>query len=484
MPFAAPYPRFDAPSEPLLLASLGRSDTNTCLQTDAEEQHSYCAQRVTGHRHVTRSSPRGDHSGRSPSLPPTRQYGPRRWPARRPRAPQARRQQESIGAFKHGRIERRGSQYEGRAHFLANAIKAPRCDPSLIIPLIDVPAELTALGGPGASSKSSNKALPSFLNVNARPFVPAGQAVPAVSSTRTLIKKSHEIAPPSNQQSNGSPTRTRRKRKGKHNAGKELTPSDNAAPAKSSNISSDVRHDSPVQHVKVPFRPSPRRTDSKPRLYWLPEPIPTKDYLTKAAKAAETSELKQSLLVILDLNGTLLFRKQKGGSKFVGRPRVDAFIDYLFTNHRVMVWSSARPVNVDNMCKQLFSPAQSDKLVAVWARDRLRLSEEAYNNKVQVYKQLSWVWQDAEIQKLQEMRAIPQRWSQANTVLIDDSVEKAASEPHNIVQIEEFEARPEQMETDVLGQVMEYLDILRTQKDVSAYMREHPFVCESVAKDS
>ena len=178
------------------------------------------------------------------------------------------------------------------------------------------------------------------------------------------------------------------------------------------------------------------------------------------------------LLVVLDLNGTLLHRKNRGSS-FVGRPRVNEFLHYLFSHHSVMVWSSARPDNVQGMCEKLLLKPQKEQLIGIWARDQLRLPADAYNQKVQVYKQLSWIWKD---KKIQSANPNPiEYWSQENTVLIDDSVEKAASEPYNLIQLEEFENKTEQVEVDVLGQVVKYLELLRWERDVSAYVRWKPF---------
>ena len=178
------------------------------------------------------------------------------------------------------------------------------------------------------------------------------------------------------------------------------------------------------------------------------------------------------LLVVLDLNGTLIYRPNKG-SNFVARPKVNEFLHYLLNNHNVMIWSSAKPKNVERMCDKLFTTEQKDQVVAIWSRDRLRLPEGAYNQKVQVYKQLTWIWKDKKIQSANPNPV--DFWSQENTVLIDDSVEKAASEPHNIIRIQEFEGRRDQMESDVLGQVVKYLETLRSEIDVSAYMRWEPF---------
>ena len=142
-----------------------------------------------------------------------------------------------------------------------------------------------------------------------------------------------------------------------------------------------------------------------------------------------------------------------------------------------MVWSSATRKNVQGMCDKLFEKDQKDRLVAIWARDTLRLPAEAYNQKVQVYKQLSWVWRDIDVQT--SSVSPDDEWDQDNTVLIDDSVEKAASEPHNLIKIDEFEGTDEEKEMDVLGQVVEYLEKLRMEENVSAYIRETPFVYDA-----
>lgn len=186
----------------------------------------------------------------------------------------------------------------------------------------------------------------------------------------------------------------------------------------------------------------------------------------------QTQNTPRKLLVVLDLNGTLLFRTSKG-FEFTPRPKVDEFIGYLMKHHRVMVWSSARQQNVDPMCAQLFTKAQHQRLLAIWGRETLRLPAGAYKSKVQVYKQLSWIWTDKHIKALNSDSS--EAWDQSNTVLIDDSVEKAASEPHNLICLEAFEDRPDQKSSDVLGQVVKYLELLKWGKDVSAFMRVVPF---------
>lgn len=241
-------------------------------------------------------------------------------------------------------------------------------------------------------------------------------------------------------------------------------------------------HQQPVIAPITSPRPkfNPRDTE---RLHVMQRPVPTPSYLQRAMQPAQSLDISRPLLVILDLNGTLLFRKNRSkNSSFIPRPHVSEFLQYLFANHIVMVWSSSKPENVKKMCSTLFTADQQSKVTAVWGRDKLRIPPAAYNMKVQVYKQLPWVWSNLEIQASNPVSG--DNWSQANTVLIDDSIEKSASEPFNLIELEEFEAKPEQMTTDVLGQVALYLDDLRSQSDVSAYMRQHPFVYASGNKQA
>jgi hypothetical protein len=206
----------------------------------------------------------------------------------------------------------------------------------------------------------------------------------------------------------------------------------------------------------------------------MERPSPSPLYIAEASKQPQSISTPRKLLIILDLNGTLLKRlKFNGSNDFIPRPHLHKFLHYIFAHHRVMVWSSAKPRNVQTLCNTLFTAEQQQQLAGIWARDKLRLTPQAYVAKSQVYKQLSWVWEDAKIQASSSDGG--EKWSQANTVLIDDSTEKAASEPYNLVEIEEFEAREDQMQGDVLGQVIQYLETLRWQADVSAYMRSVPF---------
>ncbi|GAB7326910.1 hypothetical protein MBLNU13_g10876t1 [Cladosporium sp. NU13] len=224
-----------------------------------------------------------------------------------------------------------------------------------------------------------------------------------------------------------------------------------------------------------------------PRLYLLPHPKPTISYLEQANLPPRRLSSPRKLLIVLDLNGTLLLRSNRGSS-YTPRPYVPEFLAYCLEHHALIIWSSARPHNVKAMVAQLFTPEQHAKLVKVWSREHLRLGKH-FEAKVQVYKQLPWLWEDAEVQasfptvadqpfKVEDgwKEAPPAKWDQSNTVLLDDSVDKAASEPYNLVQVDEFTKETKLDDDDVLGRVVAYLEDLKWEADVSAAMRERPFV--------
>ena len=77
-------------------------------------------------------------------------------------------------------------------------------------------------------------------------------------------------------------------------------------------------------------------------------------------------------------------------------------------------------------------------VLAIWARNTLGLNTQEYEGKVQVYKRLDTIWRNEYIQSKHPDAGYGAFWDQTNTLLIDDSVAKAASEPYNHVEIPEF----------------------------------------------
>ncbi|KAJ5933498.1 hypothetical protein N7454_005827 [Penicillium verhagenii] len=219
-------------------------------------------------------------------------------------------------------------------------------------------------------------------------------------------------------------------------------------------------------------------------------PTPTQSYMQQASGIPQRCP-KRPLLVILDLNGTLICRKHRRlPPSFAERAGLKNFLDELFKNYSVMVWTSSRPPTLNAIVKILFpSKSQKRKLVALWGRDKFGLTTRQYNAKLQVYKELHKVWDASECQlrypgnatapkdggpsKDIPMPPFPKgrRWDQTNTILIDDSKIKALSEPYNILEVPEFTNDPNIDESTFFERVLARLDVLAHHDDVSKVFR-------------
>ncbi|KAF8534617.1 HAD-like domain-containing protein, partial [Trichophaea hybrida] len=210
-------------------------------------------------------------------------------------------------------------------------------------------------------------------------------------------------------------------------------------------------------------------------------PVPSEIYLEKSLKPSTRLSLPAQLLVILDLNGTLLYRtkgRSAAGSSLTPtlRPGLREFLAYLLSNFKVMIWTSARPENAARMVNAAFKEDEKGKLLAVWGRDTLGLTQAQYNAKVQVYKVLSRIW-EGEFMVYHPDQPDSIVFDQTNTVLFDDSTEKAVGHPYNHVHIPEFLATKDQIKSDaVLRQCIDYLEEVKWQSNVSEFIRQHPFV--------
>lgn len=223
--------------------------------------------------------------------------------------------------------------------------------------------------------------------------------------------------------------------------------------------------------------PRHRNHDASPRVVEPNAPEATARYLTQASQPPipTSSTQSQPLLIILDLNGTLIHRRnRKFPPKFTRRSLLDSFLATLLLKHKVMVWSSSQPKTVKAICQQLFSPMQRKALLAEWGRDKLNLTSEQYKNKVQVYKTLDTVWGDQAVQARYPRSAsaganAKTRWDQSNTVLLDDSKLKAVSEPFNIIELPEYEGfeTAGQDGDTIFPRVLSRLEMLSRHDDVS-----------------
>src|SRR5690606_34589778 len=71
------------------------------------------------------------------------------------------------------------------------------------------------------------------------------------------------------------------------------------------------------------------------------------------------------LLVIIDLNGTLIHRpsRRSNPTNFHPRPHASPFLHYVITTFTTMIWSSAKPENVRSVTDRLLTPSDRAGLV-------------------------------------------------------------------------------------------------------------------------
>ncbi|KAJ7067075.1 hypothetical protein C8F01DRAFT_658274 [Mycena amicta] len=135
-----------------------------------------------------------------------------------------------------------------------------------------------------------------------------------------------------------------------------------------------------------------------------PPASPSESYLTTSlASPPYPLPDGQRKLLIFDLNGTLLLRSPRNYKerKIYLRPYVRALVAYISHPRTrawldVMVWSSAQAHNVREMVERVFGGGEGAGngpiLRAVWARDTLGLSQNAFYQKTQTTKDLAKPW--------------------------------------------------------------------------------------------
>ncbi|KAJ3757911.1 hypothetical protein EV360DRAFT_3097, partial [Lentinula raphanica] len=181
-------------------------------------------------------------------------------------------------------------------------------------------------------------------------------------------------------------------------------------------------------------------------------PVPSSAYLhlteQPSTRLADPAQARK--LLILDLNGTLLYREPRlrdGRDPYAlneprslrpthPRPYIQSFKAFLFHPSTrkwldTMVWSSAQYPNVKDMVSRCFGEEQHAGLVAIWDRKFLGLSESQYRSKFQTTKDLAKPW--ALLPSLAH--------SGFSTILLDDSPLKARMQPHNHICVPEYESK-------------------------------------------
>ncbi|KAJ3800177.1 hypothetical protein GGU11DRAFT_662020, partial [Lentinula aff. detonsa] len=188
-------------------------------------------------------------------------------------------------------------------------------------------------------------------------------------------------------------------------------------------------------------------------------PVPNSAYLhlSEQSSVRLTDPTERRKLLILDLNGTLLYREprfREGRDPYVTneprqlrpthpRPYIPSFKAFLFHPATrkwldTMVWSSAQYANVKDMVGRCFGEEQKEGLVAIWDRKFLGLNELQYRNKFQTTKNLAKPWALLPLSTLSGPTKLLTH-SAFSTLLLDDSPLKARMQPYNHICVPEYE---------------------------------------------
>ncbi|ORY29553.1 hypothetical protein BCR39DRAFT_574875 [Naematelia encephala] len=220
----------------------------------------------------------------------------------------------------------------------------------------------------------------------------------------------------------------------------------------------------------------------------LSKPVPKVNLLPdndngEASTSATVQPLFVPKLLVLDLNGALVYRAKgsSAGRKAHPRPYLGCFLEYVFTpepdfmysNDRdspprrpweVFVWSSAQPKNVRGMveacfgmkwCQGIWNPESEEerrsrerigegRLLGVWSRDKMGLNAIDYHNKVQTVKDLQKVHYHLghPNDPAEPVDRPPYEFDERTTFLIDDSPLKGVHQPWNQLVIPQYD-KPE-----------------------------------------
>ncbi|CAG8534951.1 14131_t:CDS:1 [Funneliformis caledonium] len=137
-----------------------------------------------------------------------------------------------------------------------------------------------------------------------------------------------------------------------------------------------------------------------------------------------------------------------------------------------MIWSTSRPENVDKMVNLIFGD-QKEKLVAVWARDKFGFTNEEYERDTKAIKDLDIIWK-----ALNSQTESPTKFmlDPTNTILIDDSRYKTQLQPFNAIHPRGFDReRVREGGDSELTMIIKYLEVVKHQSNVAAYMKDNPF---------
>ncbi|OZJ05394.1 hypothetical protein BZG36_02018 [Bifiguratus adelaidae] len=231
------------------------------------------------------------------------------------------------------------------------------------------------------------------------------------------------------------------------------------------------------------------------------------EYLRHVDQQTTAGQMGRKKLLILDLNGTLFYRPRGSGPnrRIFNRPHIHTFLHYALSHYVVMVWSSAQAYNVDRMLDKF--GLYKHHVSAVWNRSSFNLSREEFKRKTLTIKDLNLVWKENDTTPFLRRNALLETteashmsndpsvsrhvpsddmdghvfypshfFDQSNTVLLDDSPDKAQLQPYNAIHMPEFDGKRFHWGRDSeLLSVIAYLEKLEKHDNVSWYIKHHPY---------
>jgi TFIIF-interacting CTD phosphatase-like protein len=128
------------------------------------------------------------------------------------------------------------------------------------------------------------------------------------------------------------------------------------------------------------------------------------------------------------------------------RPQLEKFLDYIFDNFNVAVWTAATESYADFMVENIIMTKTGRKLDFIFHRGHCDIADKLYGGK----KNLELVWE-----------VIP-NYNKQNTILIDDLPETYDLQPKNVIEAPAFNyLNNNPNEDNFLLYLIDHLDYLR-----------------------
>ena len=150
-----------------------------------------------------------------------------------------------------------------------------------------------------------------------------------------------------------------------------------------------------------------------------------------------TSPRQERALIVLDLNGVLLDRRDKrlrdrSPDGYVCkrpvylRPHAHSFVEWLLQHFRVAVWTSACAVNAWRLVSLVFGPLERE-VEFVWGQEQCFIRGRTEHGRPLFDKPLDLVWRQGRCRK-------------DRTIMIDDSPDKLKRFPENCIHPPAYDA--------------------------------------------